>query len=60
MILAGHVHDYQRLTKNMNDGTQVPYLIADNGGYHNLHSTMTVNGERLFAPVVFNEKNNDR
>ncbi len=24
MILAGHVHDYQRLTKNMSDGTQVP------------------------------------
>jgi len=28
MVLAGHVHDYQRLTKTQKDGTQVPYLVA--------------------------------
>jgi hypothetical protein len=59
MVLAGHVHDYQRLTKNLSDGTQVPYVISGNGGYHNLHSIMTVNGEKMIAPVVFNDEDND-
>jgi acid phosphatase type 7 len=59
MVLAGHVHDYQRLTKTQQDGTQVPYLISGNGGYHNLHSIMKVDGEKMVAPVVFDDKNND-
>ncbi len=59
MILAGHVHDYQRLTKNEPDGTQVPYLIAGNGGYHNLHTIRKVDGEKMIAPVVFENKDGD-
>ena len=59
MILSGHVHDYQRLTKQQTDGTQVPYLIAGNGGYHNLHGIMKVDGEKMIAPVVFDDKDND-
>jgi hypothetical protein len=59
MILSGHVHDYQRLTKQQSDGTQVPYLIAGNGGYHNLHSIMKVDGEKMIAPVVFDDKDDD-
>lgn len=59
MILSGHVHDYQRLTKQQTDGTQVPYLVAGNGGYHNLHSIMKVDGEKMIAPVVFDDKEND-
>src|SRR5579864_4699010 len=27
MIIAGHVHDYQRLTKKMSDNSEVPYLV---------------------------------
>lgn len=59
MVLAGHVHDYQRLTKTMSDGTQVPYLVTGAGGYHNLHNIMKVNGERMVPPVVFNDKQSD-
>jgi hypothetical protein len=59
MILAGHVHDYQRLTKNLADGTQVPYLVTGAGGYHNLHSIMKVNGAKMIAPVEFQDKNGD-
>src|SRR5262249_32964814 len=59
MILAGHVHDYQRLTKTMDDGTQVPYLVTGAGGYHNLHSIMKVNGEHMIPPVVFDDKEGD-
>ncbi|HEX3826019.1 MAG TPA: hypothetical protein VHV82_01990 [Sporichthyaceae bacterium] len=38
MVVAGHVHDYRRLTTTVSDGTQVPYLAAGAGGYHNLHA----------------------
>jgi hypothetical protein len=59
MIIAGHVHDYQRLTKNMTGGAQVPYLVTGAGGYHNLHSIMKVDGQRLIPPVVFDDKQGD-
>ena len=59
MILAGHVHDYQRLTKTLPDGTKVPYLVTGAGGYHNLHSIMKVDGEKMVPPVVFNDKQGD-
>jgi Icc-related predicted phosphoesterase len=59
MVLAGHVHDYQRLTKTAADGTQVPHLVTGAGGYHNLHSIMKVNGERMIPPVVFDDKESD-
>lgn len=59
MVWAGHVHNYQRLTKNLKDGTQVPYLVAGAGGYHNLHHIMMVNGEHMIPPVVFQDKQGD-
>ncbi len=58
-ILAGHVHNYQRLTKNQPDGTQVPYLVTGAGGYHNLHSIMKVDGEHMIPPVSFQDKQGD-
>jgi hypothetical protein len=59
MILAGHVHDYQRLTKSMADGTQIPYLVTGAGGYHNLHAIIKVDGQRLVTPTVFDDKEGD-
>lgn len=59
MILAGHVHNYQRLTKNQPDGTQVPYLVTGAGGYHNLHHIMQVDGQKMVAPVVFPDHGGD-
>jgi len=59
MIVAGHVHDYQRLTKNMAGGVQLPYLVVGAGGYHNLHSIMKVNGQRMIPPVVFHDNQGD-
>jgi hypothetical protein len=59
MILAGHVHNYQRLTRTTSDGSQVPYLITGAGGYHNLHHIMKVNGETMVPPVVFKDKGGD-
>jgi hypothetical protein len=59
MIVAGHVHNYQRLTKNQPDGTQVPYLVVGAGGYHNLHHIMKVDGKTMIPPVVFDDKQDD-
>jgi hypothetical protein len=36
MVISGHVHNYQRFTRTVG-GTQIPYIVAGAGGYHNLH-----------------------
>jgi hypothetical protein len=59
MVLAGHVHDFQRLTRNHADGTQTPYIVAGADGYHNLHHIMKVDGEHMIPPVVFKDKDGE-
>ncbi|HXZ54518.1 MAG TPA: metallophosphoesterase [Burkholderiales bacterium] len=52
MVLAGHVHDYQRFTRKVSaNGRQIPYLVAGAGGYHNLHTVAKVNGVKPVPPV---------
>ena len=56
LVLSGHVHDYQRFTRTMPDGTtQVPYIVIGNSGYHNLHKLApgATTGEQLGPGVVF-------
>ena len=52
MVLAGHVHNYQRLTQTFSDGRQVPFLVTGAGGYHNLHHVMKVDHQAMITPVV--------
>ncbi len=59
MIVAGHVHNYQRLTKTMQDGSQIPYLVTGAGGYHNLHNIRKVNGQAMVPPVTFADQTGD-
>lgn len=59
MVIAGHVHNYQRFTKTLSDGTQVPYLVTGAGGYFNLHNVMKVNGQSMITPVTFNDPEGD-
>jgi len=59
MLLAGHVHNYQRITKHVKDGTQVPYIVVGAGGYYNLHHMMKVDGENMIPPVTFKDKEGD-
>ena len=33
LVLNGHVHNYQRFTRTMDDGKQVPHVVAGAGGY---------------------------
>jgi len=56
MVVAGHVHNYQRISKKLVGGTIAPYIVTGAGGYHNLHSIMKVNGQRMIPPVTFDDK----
>jgi hypothetical protein len=46
LVLAGHVHDYQRFTRQSPDDKDRVYIVAGAGGYHNLHKIAKVNGEK--------------
>ncbi len=45
LVLAGHVHDYQRIEKTIAPGGPTPFLVVGNGGYHNLHQIHSANGD---------------
>jgi acid phosphatase type 7 len=53
MVLAGHVHMYERLSSVHPGRGMVPHIVAGAGGYHHLHGIMRVNGEKMVAPVDF-------
>jgi acid phosphatase type 7 len=44
LVLTGHVHDYQRIEKNIAPNGPTPFLVVGNGGYHNLHQIHSANG----------------
>ncbi|HUL51367.1 MAG TPA: hypothetical protein VLU94_02155, partial [Candidatus Nitrosotalea sp.] len=37
LVLAGHVHNYQRFTRTLSNGWEVPYIVAGGGGYYDLY-----------------------
>jgi hypothetical protein len=37
LVLAGHVHDYQRIEQKIAPDQPTPFIVNGNGGYHNLH-----------------------
>jgi 3',5'-cyclic AMP phosphodiesterase CpdA len=41
LVLAGHVHDYQRFTRTLHEGHECAYVVCGAGGYHNLHAMAT-------------------
>lgn len=38
IVFSGHVHNYQRFTKQYPDGAKIPYIVAGAGGFDELHS----------------------
>jgi acid phosphatase type 7 len=44
LVLAGHVHDYQRIEQKIAASGPTPFLVTGNGGYHNLHAIHSQNG----------------
>jgi hypothetical protein len=50
LVLAGHVHNYQRFTRTCHlDGRdyQIPYIVAGAGGYFHLHHEQLLNGQMV-------------
>jgi acid phosphatase type 7 len=45
LVLAGHVHDYQRVEKDIAPDGPTPFLVVGNGGYHNLHQIHSKDGD---------------
>ena len=41
MVLAAHVHNYQRIERSIVKGTQTPFLVLGAGGYFHLHGMNT-------------------
>lgn len=39
-VLSGHVHDYQRFSRDVGNGDNVPYIVAGAGGYANIAKRM--------------------
>jgi hypothetical protein len=46
LVMSGHVHDYQRIDQAIaGDDTPTPFIVAGNGGYHNLHQVHSQVGD---------------
>lgn len=57
VILTGHVHNYQRFTRTIDD-KHVPYLVAGAGGYWHLHYMQKqANKEPLQVPYPMPDSN---
>lgn len=54
LVLSGHVHDYQRFTRQRGKD-EIPYIVIGNSGYHNLHrfAKGTKAGEEVGDGVTF-------
>ncbi len=44
LVVAAHVHTYQRIEKYINKGSVTPFVVAGMGGYPNLHQITVPNG----------------
>jgi hypothetical protein len=44
MVLAGHVHNYQRIERTLAGGAPTPFIVAGNGGYFHLHGMQAADG----------------
>lgn len=52
MLLAGHVHNYQRISRTDANGKVTPCIVTGAGGYHNLHHVIKVNHQAMIPPVI--------
>jgi hypothetical protein len=62
MVFAAHVHNYQRFTITGAGGPHdkgiTPFIVAGNGGYHNLHKMARSGGQDLATPYRAPEEDN--
>ena len=65
MVLTGHVHNYQKIEKNVVHDKPTPFLVLGMGGYYHLHGINIVDQQKegVVDPdtgaklVAFNETN---
>jgi hypothetical protein len=51
LVLSGHIHNYQRFNRKMQNGWDVPYIVAGGSGYWHLHYVSDLpNGDDLPVP----------
>ncbi len=51
LVFSGHVHNYQRFSvADAASGRVTPYIVAGQGGYHNLHKMVQVDKEPIVTP----------
>ncbi|OQP39977.1 metallophosphoesterase [Niastella yeongjuensis] len=48
IVFSGHVHNYQRFSRQYANGSMVRYIVAGAGGYDDLHS-LVKEGDKNFA-----------
>lgn len=46
LVLAGHVHNYQRIEQTIAKNGPTPFIVTGNGGYHNLHAIHSAKGDK--------------
>jgi hypothetical protein len=44
LVLTAHVHNYQRIEREIVKGKRTGFLVAGNGGYYHLHNLNATNG----------------
>ncbi len=44
LVLSAHVHNYQRIEKNIIPNQATPFLVAGNGGYYIIHNVVSPEG----------------
>jgi acid phosphatase type 7 len=49
MVLTAHVHNYQRIEREVIAGKPTPFLVAGHGGYYHLHGMNADTGAKLVA-----------
>ena len=63
IVLAGHVHNYQRFTRQFTDagGQQrdIPYIVAGAGGYFHLHYEQALNNNPIAPGYTIQDGNTD-
>jgi acid phosphatase type 7 len=61
LVMMGHVHNYQRIEKEIIPGVQTPFIVSGNGGYFHLHGLTAAAGEsddQTGAKLIFGDDKN--
>jgi len=63
MVLSGHVHNYQRFTRQFTDAAgqqrDIPYIVAGAGGYFHLHYEQSLSGNPIASGHTVQDGNTD-